>query len=76
MKKNYEKPEIAFDSFELSQSIAGDCVAISNQDEGTCAVMIGGLSLLNTNMCMITPPPGDNKICYDVPSDTMKVFVS
>ena len=77
MKKNYSKPQIMFDSFELSQSIAGACAGVqSDQAPYDCPVDFGGPLTLFAAMCDITPAPGDNKVCYDVPSDDSRLFGS
>ena len=61
MKKNYSKPQIMFDSFELSQSIAGACAGVqSDQAPYDCPVDFGGPLTLFAAMCDITPAPGDN----------------
>ncbi len=77
MKKTYKKPMIEFDSFGLSQNIAGDCTAISNQAIMMCAVDYDGMfTLYAANNCDITPAPGDINICYDVPTLEHRVFQS
>lgn len=78
MKKQYKKPDILFDSFELSQSIAAACAYISNQERTICPVDIGGsMSLFSElGVCTLTPPAGDNTVCYDVPSLDSKIFGS
>ena len=76
MKKTYEKPMIEFDSFGLSQNIASGCSAISNEAIMECAVDFGGPFTYYTSACSVTPPPGDNKICYDVPAADGRVFTS
>ena len=82
MKKKYFKPQIMFDSFELSESIAVQCSAISRQAPGLCAVELDkGLDLYLfydsvTYGCTVTTPDENDKICYDVPNDTRNVFSS
>ena len=42
MKKEYKKPELLFDSFELSMSIATGCVGTPvGPTEGTCGIGFG-----------------------------------
>lgn len=74
MKKEYKKPELLFDSFELSMNIAGTCAAPINHTEKTCEIMPGVKLFLDTNSCAVTPE--DPSICYHNPSDTEKLFTS
>ncbi len=81
MKKDYEKPELVFDSFELSQDIAAGCEFISNHVKGMCGVDTGvGILFsgeLYSGACTMTPGPGFyDGVCYDVPSDMQNVFSS
>ena len=78
MKKTYEKPEIEFDSFELSQSIAGNCAAIAHDEDATCKATVeyGPFTFFAWGACPDTPAPGDNSICYDVPALESRVFSS
>ena len=78
MKKAYSKPQILFDSFELSQSIALGCEKITNQAEGSCVVTEKetGITYFAGTGCMFTPPgPGDS-ICYHAPDDSTNVYSS
>ncbi|MCQ2424388.1 MAG: hypothetical protein MJ088_05790 [Clostridia bacterium] len=84
MKKAYTKPGIVFDNFELSQSIAGSCKAISNQAWQMCLLVISepGIDLTvfqNDVVCKDAyhPGPGEfNDLCYDVPTPDANVFSS
>lgn len=79
MKKTYSKPQIAYESFEMSQSIAANCEYISNLGKFICSIEIfDGFTIFTdgSNGCDSKPPEGDNKICYDVPSDYVGVFSS
>ena len=80
MKKEYSTPAIDFESFELSQSIAGDCTTISLGPAATiCPVQLDdGMVILNDKMmgCAITGPEADDLICYHAPSDDSTVFSS
>lgn len=69
MKKVYTKPEIFFDSFELSQSIAAGCELISNHAVNVCKIYDNelGLVYLTQDSCADTPPGDDDGLCYDVP---------
>ncbi len=79
MKKDYSKPEVLFESFELSQSIAAGCEYISNHVYGACPVMdpaIGATVFALTGVCTITTPTGNDRICYNVPAENNRVFSS
>ena len=77
MKKNYSKPQLVFDSFELSESIAAGCYAISKQSELICPVddPIFGVVFTGDNAgCEITSDSKDNDMeCYH---DLRQVFTS
>ena len=80
MKKAYEKPQIVFDSFELSQSIAAGCEYLSNATRGDCAVKPGPdipSIFSQSGICESVPAPGyEDQLCYDVPNDWENVFSS
>ena len=79
MKKVYSKPQIAYESFQMSQSIAAQCDFVSNLGKFQCSIEIyDGFTIFmdEANGCDNTPPKNDNKICYDVPSDYVGVFSS
>ena len=82
MKKTYEKPEVYFESFELSKSIATGCGAgydHINTDFGTpssCHYFYGTDKVfLNLTACNLTDP-GEEMFCYHVPTSDSKVFSS
>ncbi len=79
MKKQYEKPQIIFDSFELSQSIAAGCEFIANHEWAKCAVDDGlqMLFTMDTAACESVPGPGPfDSVCYDIPNPSNNVFSS
>lgn len=84
MKKTYTKPEISFESFLMSTSIAGDCeqpFVVNMPTEGSCAIEgTGGMNLFNAdmvNICNTTPPGGlYNGLCYHNPTDANNLFNS
>ncbi len=81
MKKAYNKPEIVFDSFELSQNIAAGCEFISNHSKKDCSVTDPSIGMTfftrSTYGCVITEVPGNyDDICYDVPNPSNNVFTS
>lgn len=81
MKKQYVKPELYFENFELSTNIATGCATIVNNQEGTCTYTVsvngieGNVFLSNTQGCVYTNPD-DAGICYNVPEGNNKVFSS
>ncbi len=81
MKKNYSKPQLVFDSFELSESIAAGCYAISKQSELICPVIdpnMGEPIFTSEGIgCVITTEEGAyNAVCYHVPDGMHQVFSS
>lgn len=77
MKKIYSKPQIVFDSFELSQSIAAGCEFISNQAWQVCPVDINiGRTIFTAAPCQFTTPGDDDLVCYHNPADNKNVFSS
>lgn len=84
MKKTYVRPEVYFENFELSTSIATGCSAgydhnntnIGNPDQ--CALLFGTKKIFNA------PPicdPSDGafdpgQFCYHVPTANDRVFSS
>lgn len=86
MKKAYSKPQIYFDSFELSQSIAAGCEVIGNMAPGTCAYIDEetGLSVFvdSISACADLPQPGTPSdamfggLCYEIPGEAWNIFSS
>lgn len=76
MKKTYSKPQIAFDSFELSQNIAADCAYISHMAWQVCVIEAMGEKLFLEAPCIATPDEISISVCYDVPTNNDKVFSS
>ena len=81
MKKHYEAPEIYFDDFSLSTSIAGSCTYIvNNASKYTCAYhdvrQDKYVFTADIGAC-ITKNEGEyNGICYHNPYDTTDLFNS
>ncbi len=73
MKKNYSKPEIVFESFKLSTSIAGTCATKEDPYEGA-----GGFIIFVTpSVCDFTPQEDESSgICYQVPNEDIRMFAS
>lgn len=80
MKKTYKKPDICFESFELSTNIASCSILGDPNAPGFCAVDledIGDVVFVNENAACNTFIPGINdSICYDVPLEASNVFLS
>lgn len=81
MKKAYSKPQILFESFALSTSIAGDCEKmVGNPSRGTCGLPgTGGLTVyLDTvSGCDFTQDDGaGDGFCYHAPTDLNNLFNS
>ena len=80
MKKEYKKPQIIYESFELSQSIAGGCEFVSNAQRGICSIKMSEYgwddeTVLTESMCIIGVI-ADDQLCYDVPAPSSRVYSS
>ena len=80
MKKTYVKPQIAYESFQLSTSIAASCAFLSTgAAQYVCAIVDPdtGFSLFaNSPVSSCDTVPANTKICYDVPTENWNVFSS
>lgn len=80
MKKVYSKPQIVFDSFELSQSIAANCDVITNYAEKVCPVdyKFGNktVKLFMEAPCKFTAQGHYDNPCYHVPVTGEAIFSS
>lgn len=78
MKKIYVKPEVYFESFELSANIATGCEININHTVGACWQGVEGFKGFNIfvepNSCKTTPD--DNGLCYHSPTDANNIFTS
>ncbi len=78
MKKTYTKPQIVFDSFELSQSIAR-CEIISNVVKEVCGWYDeeSGMTIFVAGVCEWTSQDDTYAgICYHVPAEAYNLFSS
>lgn len=77
MKKQYVKPELYFENFELSTSIAS-CSPGYNVSHamGDCAHTIGGEKVFMNNPPCQTIPQEDGEICYQNSQDGSRYFSS
>ena len=68
MKKEYKKPELLFDSFELSSSIAKTCENPVGFAMGACHIEDGGFT--DNVSCLYVPEDNEpEKGCYHVFSE-------
>ena len=78
MKKAYSTPEIIFENFAMSTSVAAGCEKIALNDKGE--VQWGTLKIFTQTMdCRDQIIEGDdqyNKLCYHNPTDNYNVFYS
>lgn len=76
MKKTYVKPEVYFESFELSASIADNCGTPLNLNQNTCRDIFGdyGDKVFSQGNCTINPE--QLNFCYQVPMEGSKLFAS
>lgn len=85
MKKQYSAPEIYFESFIMSTSIAGDCEApfVKTVSKNSCGIPadFGPDILFNVIAGSKCNAPGDNDglydgLCYHNPTDNNNMFNS
>ena len=76
MKKAYVKPTISFESFKMSSSIAANCML--SKEEIVIPDNIGGFTIFidSKEGCVYIPDDGEFGICYDVPTEDIRVFAS
>ena len=82
MKKPYNKPDIQFESFALSESIAAGCEENPTNFQEGCGVKFGKQIIFTEAMITCTRKIIDgqggeyNGLCYHNPSASYNVFVS
>lgn len=85
MKKSYVKPQVYFENFQLSANIAGNCgtqidkTRAHHTNVDSCAYEDAafGKIFLSKQICGDTPQDEIlSNVCYDNPSDTMRLFAS
>lgn len=76
MKKTYVKPEVYFESFELSASIADNCGKPLNLNQDTCRDIFGDYrnNVFSQGSCDMNPD--QLGFCYHVPLEGAKLFAS
>lgn len=83
MKKTYVKPEVYFESFELSANIAAGCGAdvmgkVTTHDIHSCGYNFNSKVIFNTEgVCThFTQDGAEFGLCYDIPNADNKIFAS
>lgn len=88
MKKSYVKPQVLFEDFQLSASIANGCTPDIwlqiNSSRGTCGYSYTGMTLFTDGDAVCkkenggTPVKDDGTygVCYHVPEETYRLFTS
>lgn len=83
MKKIYSKPEIMYEDFTPSTSIAVNCEQLANMSPGSCAAEFPFLGysifLEGVTGCTKVVTDGSQEyggICYDNPTPGYKLFTS
>ncbi len=75
MKKTYVKPELSFESFELSASIASGCSVKTYHGVDSCSLIPGVVVFSSEyNGCEFIPE--ENGYCYQTLEDASKIFDS
>lgn len=77
MKKTYVKPEVYFESFELSANIATGCEVPLGHSQTDCRKILGDFGSLDNvfvNGCQLNLE--DPSFCYHVPYADNKLFTS
>lgn len=79
MKLAYEAPEIIYEDFSLSASIAAGCEFKTQlQAENVCGYMMEGDVVFAADIsgCKYTPAEDEDTICYHNPSDLRNIYTS
>lgn len=77
MKKTYVKPMVAFENFQMTSNIAGNCVNVANstQENNCLATQPNGWAIYSSALgCDIQVD--DDKICYHVPTADTSIYSS
>ena len=79
MKRTYTAPDILFEDFTMSTSIALNCdVRVNNSTENVCGYETRNGIVFTDDIsgCKYKQPDGYDGICYHVPIDTADLFNS
>ncbi len=77
--KNYVKPAISFQFFNLSSNVAGGCVMSANLNTTPCVIRVPdwpGDYLLAEETAGCTIPTDPGELCYGVPTGDDRVLGS
>ena len=78
MKKTYVKPEVCFESFQLSANIAADCQGDNKvyHADGECTWFDGFQNVFMENQVGCDYSPANANVCYHNPTDGANLFSS
>lgn len=79
MKKEYKKPMVRIERFDLSESIALGCELKSNHAMDVCAYEDNGWMTFSSAIkaCVDAQiDQEDEKLCYHVPTEAYNIFTS
>lgn len=78
MKKAYVAPEILFEDFTMSTSIAANCNILCNFVENVCGheTRNGVVFTDDISGCVYKQPDGFDGVCYHVPTESSDLFTS
>lgn len=77
-KKQYIKPAIKYESFNMSSHIASGCALGPTSAEFACPVMVPewGITFFGEKNCDYSTPDVYDMVCYHVPTADGNVFTS
>ena len=77
MKKNYNKPQIFYENFGISSSIAACATGVA-ATEDTCGYTVAGRTLFTANNtgCEYVTQDGEFGVCFYIPSSETNLFAS
>ena len=80
MKKQYVKPAMFSESFDICDSIAAGCGIAVGSTEHDCSYSVPGIPGANLfivgGTCTIVPPGDGDGVCYHIPTAETKLFDS
>lgn len=78
MKKAYVKPQVYFEDFQLSASIAAGCTKTTNLTQDVCGVKFGPMTIFLDSIaaCDEIVTDGEDGYCYHNPDDYNRLFTS
>ena len=80
MKKQYVKPAMFSETFDICDSIAAGCGIAVGSTEHDCGYSFPGVSgflfIVGGGACTIVPPGDNDGVCYHIPAAETKLFDS